>query len=195
METKGEVRISPKYSRDDYHKLKLSPTSDNTTWETAVNIFRDRINGRYLNQIDLLSKDINANGFTIMALNCLLIEAFYQFENGLDETEKRQNKEKYSSFLKKIDSVSFNNVTLAEDFYSYIRCGILHSAQTKAESRLSDREGFVVAVEDGVLVISVKGFTDLVKKHFNNYSSMLLDGSDSILRKNFVKKMKFVCRK
>ena len=78
METKGEINISPQYSRDDYHKLKLSTTSSESDWKCAVNILKDRIQGRYINQIDLLSDDINANGFTIMALNCLLIEALYQ---------------------------------------------------------------------------------------------------------------------
>jgi hypothetical protein len=60
METKGEVNISPQYSRDDYHNLKLSETSSTPDWERAVNIFVDRIQGRYINQIDLLSNDINA---------------------------------------------------------------------------------------------------------------------------------------
>lgn len=195
METKGEVKISPKYSRDDYHKLKLSLASDTCAWKTAVDIFRDRIQGRYLNQIALLSDDINANGFTIMALNCLLIEALYQFKNGLDKTETRHNREKYSGFLKTMDPASFTNGTIAESFYSNIRCGILHSAQTKAETRLSDREGFTVSVEDGVLVVSVKGISNLVKTHFEEYAVKLLDVNEIDLRNNFIKKMTYVCRK
>ena len=194
METKGEINISPHYSRDDYHKLKLSETSSGSDWKCAVNILKDRIQGRYINQIDLLSDDINANGFAIMALNCLLIEALYQFENGLKET-KNSNKEKYANFLKQMDSVSFSVGSTAEDFYTHIRCGILHSAQTKAESRLSDREGFVVAVENNVLIVSVAGLTKLVKNHFNSYASRLLDPNETELRKNFIKKMTFVCRK
>ena len=194
METKGEVNISPQYSRDDYHSLKLSETSSKPDWECAVKIFVDRIQGRYINQIDLLSNDINANGFTIMALNCLLIEALYQFENGLKET-KNSNKKEYSDFLKQMDSTAFSVASVAEDFYTHIRCGILHSAQTKAESRLSDRTGFVVAVENNVLIVSVIGVTNLVKHHFTSYAGRLLDSSETDLRKNFIKKMKFVCRK
>lgn len=194
METKGEINISPQYSREDYHKLNLSATSDSSIWECAVDIFKDRIQGRYINQIDLLSNDINANGFTIMALNCLLIEALYQFENGLKET-KGSNKEVYSNYLKQIDPISFGVGTVAEDFYSNIRCGILHSAQTKAESRLTDRDGFVVAVENKVLIVSVAGVTNLVKSYFTSYTSRLLDSKEQELRKKFIKKMTFVCRK
>jgi hypothetical protein len=194
VEAKGEINISPQYSRDDYLNLNLSITSSSLDWETAVDIFKDRIQGRYLNQIDLLSCDINANGFAIMALNCLLIEALYQFEHGLKET-KGSNKEKYAGYLKTMDAASFNTGTVAEDFYTNIRCGILHSAQAKAESRLSDRDGFVAIVENNVLVVSVDGLTNLVKNHFNNYAAKLLNPAENERRKNFIRKMGFVCRK
>ena len=85
--------------------------------------------------------------------------------------------------------------SIAESFYSNIRCGILHSAQTKAETRLSDREGFTVSVEDGVLVVSVKGISNLVKTHFEEYAVKLLDVKEIDLRNNFIKKMTYVCRK
>lgn len=75
-----------------------------------------------------------------------------------------------------------------------VRCGILHSPQTEAESRLTDREGFVVTVENGVLVVSVNGVTNLVKAHFISYADRLLDSKEQALRKNFIKKMTFVCR-
>lgn len=195
METKGIIKISPKYGKSDYHKLKLSLNSDESSWKAAIDIFKDRIQGRYLNQIDLLSCDINANGFAIMAINCLLIETLYQFENGLEKTEERKNKEKYTDFLKKMDSVSFDSDTKAESFYFNIRCGILHSAQTKRGARLSDEEGFVVKTENGVLIVSVKGVTDLLKKYFNKYTKKLLDANETELRKNFIEKMKYVCRK
>lgn len=120
MERKGEVNISPRYSRDDYHILNLSAQSSESDWEKAIDIFKDRIQGRYFDQIDLLSCDINANGFAIMALTCLLIEALYQFENGLKET-KGANREKYASFLRQMDPISFGVGPVAENFYTDIR--------------------------------------------------------------------------
>lgn len=194
METKGEINISPQYSREDYHNLNLSLSSDDSTWTLAVNILKDRIKGRYINQIDMLASDINANGFTIMALNCLLIEALYQFENGLKETTG-SNTTSYANFLRKIDSTAFFNDAIAKDFYTNIRCGILHSAQTKAESRLTDREGFVIVVENNVLIVSVKGVVDLVKSYFDSYCAKLLNPSEVKLRENFIKKMTYICRR
>ena len=193
METKGTVKISPKYSKCDYHNLKLSLNSDEKNWKTAVDIFIDRIQGRYLSQIDLLSSDINSNGFVIMAINCLLIETLYQFENGFEET--KENKKEYTAFLRKIDANAFNTNRKAESFYSNIRCGILHSAQTKKGARLSDEEDFVVKMENSVLLVSVKGVTNLLITYFNEYAKKLLDNNEIELRENFIKKMKYVCRK
>lgn len=89
----------------------------------------------------------------------------------------------------------FNTKDIAESFYTDIRCGILHSAQTKNESRLSDREGFVVTFEGCTLVVSVKGVSSLLKTYFENYLQKLSNASEVILRRNFIKKMTFVCRR
>lgn len=119
--------------------------------------------------IDLLSDDVNSNGFTIMALNCLLIETLYQFKEGKDKTPSHQNKEVYSDFLMQEFPHEFNTKNIADSFYTNIRCGILHSAQTKNESRLSDREDVVVTFEGNTLVVSVNGVSSLLKTYFERY--------------------------
>ena len=40
----------------------------------------------------------------------------------------------------------FGNIDIANKFYTLIRYGILHSAQTKEKSRLSDGERFVICM-------------------------------------------------
>lgn len=52
------------------------------------------IRGRFLEQIQCMINDNNLmkDGFSIMALNCLLIETLLQFKYGLDQTPARQNK-------------------------------------------------------------------------------------------------------
>lgn len=195
MESKGEINISPNYSKEDYLNLNLSIHSCESNWGEAITILKDRIEGRYFNQIELLSDDINANGFTIMALNCLLIETLYQFKEGKDKTPSHRNKEVYSDFLMQEFPLVFNTQNIANSFYSNIRCGILHSAQTKNESRLSDREGIAVVLEGNTLVVSVKGMSLLLKKYFQWYLQKLSDPNEVTLRNNFINKMKFVCRK
>lgn len=195
METKGEVNISPNYNKDSYLNLNLTLQSSESDWNTAIAILKDRIEGRYINQIDLLLNDVNANGFTIMALNCLLIETLYQFKMGKDKTPNRKNKEVYSDFLMQEFPYEFRTENIANSFYTNIRCGILHSAQTKNESRLSDREDVVVTFEGNTLVVSVKGMSLLLKTYFEHYLQKLAVPNEVILRNNFINKMKFVCRK
>ena len=48
MEYKGEVFISPVYKKKDYLNLKLINDRDSAQWEKAIEIFSDRINGRFL---------------------------------------------------------------------------------------------------------------------------------------------------
>lgn len=194
METKGEINISPNYSKKDYLDLNLSVQSCDADWIAAIAILRDRIEGRYFNQIDLLSDDINSNGFTIMALNCLLIETLFQFRDGEEETP-RPNSKTYPVFLLQEFPSAFRDQKIAKSFYTNIRCGILHSAQTKNESRLSDREDVVVTFEGNILVVSVKGVSSLLKAYFEHYLQKLSDPNEVILRNNFINKMKFVCRK
>src|SRR5438874_2383721 len=83
-------RISPKYRADDWKALNLSdPKSPD--WSTAIDIFRDRIHGRFLAPVDAIANHTDCqiqefSGFTIIAIDCLLIETLNQFYQGIDET-------------------------------------------------------------------------------------------------------------
>lgn len=193
METKGEIHISPKYHKNDYLGLNLRQNSSQEKWNAAVEILRDRIYGRYFNQIDMLSADINANGFTIMALNCLLIETLYQFKEGKKRTPS-DNKANYATFLNTEFPKDFDDQHIAERFYSDIRCGILHSAQTQNESRLSDCTDKATKLDGTTLIVSVSRVTQILKIYFDGYTNKLLDENEFDLRNNFIKKMKYVCR-
>ena len=56
------------------------------SWKRALEIFDDRIQGRFFEPINTLKgKDINQNGFAVMALDCLLVETLYQFYSSITE--------------------------------------------------------------------------------------------------------------
>lgn len=135
MYNKETPYISPKFTKYQYLKLKLSINSDDETFDKAIEMFKDSIIGRFLGQIDILKGDCYKNGFSIMALECLLVETFAQFYRGLDDTIGTSRQE-YTDFL--VNRLTcFRTKTIAEKFYSYIRCGILHQAQTKPHSGLT----------------------------------------------------------
>ena len=194
METNGNIYISLIYRKCDFTRLNLQPEISYENWNQAVNIFNDRINGRFINPINTLRDQASENGFAIMAIDCLLIDTFYQFENGLDNNAKN-NKKNYSTFLHETFSNLFPTKAKAEEFYTRIRCGILHSAQTKEKGILTTDRQSPIEFQNGVLYVSVEGFTDCLIQYFNEYKRKLLNADNQELRANFITKMNFICNK
>ena len=191
MYNKDTPYISPKFTKDQYLRLNLSINSDEETFDKAIKIFKDRINGRFLEQIDLLKYDCCKNGFSIMALECLLVETLAQFYKGLDDTIGVSQQE-YTDFL--VNCLTcFRTKTIANKFYSYIRCGILHQAQTKPHSGLTFNSQTTIKYEKGFLMVDVERFIDEMNNYFDNYCKLLKDKTQIQLRENFIKKMNFIC--
>ena len=159
--------ISPKYTKQQYLALNLAMNSDDQTFDQAIEIFEDRIIGRFLEQINLLKDDCCKNGFSIMALECLLVETFAQFYRGLEDTIGVSQQE-YTDFL--VNCLTcFRTKTIANKFYSYIRCGILHQAQTKPHSGLTFNSQTTIKYEKGFLMVDVERFIDEMNNYFDNY--------------------------
>lgn len=70
----------------------------------------------------------SANGFLLMAVCCLVVEALESFRQGW-ATSDRHGERAFSSFFERYPEVrSLHGV--APQFYKHIRCGILHQAET-----------------------------------------------------------------
>ncbi|MBD8035043.1 hypothetical protein [Solibacillus merdavium] len=197
MEFNGESRISIDHTKEHFLGLALDLNSDKN-WDQAIKIFRNRIEGRYLNVIDELinRKSLLEDGFIIMALNCLLIETLLQFRDGSDET-KGGNRQRYSEFLEEEFPHIFN-LKLAKKFYSDIRCGILHSAQTKGKSKLTFDKDYVVKFDksgrEGYILVDVKNFTLEIKAYYFRYLEMIEQNVGEV-REKFRDKMLYICLK
>lgn len=184
--------ISPNYTNEDWRDLDLSKEKD---WQKAIDIFEDRIKGRFLEIIDTI-QGLPYSGFAVLALNCLLIETLQQFRKGQGQTPRSKSKEYFSEFLTERFRNFFNRQT-SEMFYNQIRCGILHQAEVKKSSRVLIREGvpLVSLADDGEgLVINRKLFHKQLVHEFEKYVSALQGPSNVTLRANFKKKMDRICR-
>lgn len=191
MENDNRILISPRFSKDDYLDLHLTQNSSDENWIQAVSIFDDRLYGRFWVPINILSTNINENGFAIMALECLLIETLLQFDLGVEETPSG-NCQKYSQFLKNHLSEHFNNKT-SRRFYSDIRCGILHSAQTKRGSMLTTKTDYVINFQNDILSVSVEGLTNALLDYYNDYKDRILCRNNVDARRKFIDKMNCIC--
>jgi hypothetical protein len=188
------MRISPNYTVRDYKNLDLSTEEG---WQKAINIFEDRIRGRFLKFIDRI-ECCEFSGFIVMAIDCLLIEALKQFHEGEAYTPRYKSKEFFTGFLTQgVFSKFFETNDLAEMFYDQIRCGILHQAEIKKNSRLFIRKNIplIAKTNDGKgIIINRKLFHKKLVEEFELYLSKLKSPNENKLRGNFKKKMDYICR-
>ena len=196
MFTNNRRYIAENETRDDYIALDLRLSSPDYKWSRAIEIMRNRIKGRYLDPMNVLIHDnVNKNGFAAMALCCLLIETLMQFREGLPMTPSGENLDYYKDFLKQQIGEVFNTQK-ASRFYKDIRCGILHSAQTKNGSCLTFDTNYVVQIQgNGVMMVNVQGMYDVIDGYFERYCTELVNTQNVTLRKNFINKMDDITKK
>lgn len=187
------LKISKNYSVQDWKKLSFADEAD---WQKAIEMFIDRMETRFLEFIRLIER-MEHSGFVVMSLDCLLIETFEQFQNGVRRTPAKKSRDYFVNFLTSRSFGSFFSKALAERFYDQIRCGILHQAEIKGDSRiiLGKPNLLVKPSNQNGLIINRKLFHSQLVKEFEDYVSKLRknDPPDQRLRDNFRKKMNYIC--
>lgn len=191
-------------TREDYIELDLKLDSLYWKWKNAIEIMERRIKGRYLEPMRILiEEDPDKNGFAAMALCCLLIETLMQFRQGSPSTPRGMNRQYYTAFLKNqlkdVYDGEIRNVfdgEMANRFYGEIRCGILHSAQTKNNACLTYNRGYIARIQgNDVLMVDVVGMYCAISDYFIRYCDDLGNPRNEVLRRNFINKMDDITNK
>lgn len=185
------MRISPSYKVSHWQSLNFSTEGG---WQEAIEIFKDRIRGRFLEPISRMELYGYA-GFAVIALDCLLIETLQQFKEGLSRSSS--SRDSFVRFLTESSFSSYFSKEAAGLFYEQIRCGILHQAETKGSSRIVARRDspLVEHSHDGKgLVINRCLFHKQLVSEFEAYIARLRDASNVDLRMKFKRKMDHICR-
>lgn len=209
----GDAYISPEFTVSDWKNLDIG-NSANPDWDRAIEIFHDRLDGRFLAPVDAVRNHKRYaiqeySGFAIVAIDCLLIETLGQFYHGFDETPKPRDtalnpthcthRQFYMRFLEEISTLAphFDTDPKRKLFYLHFRCGILHQAQTKKKSRIRYGEPAMVAFADAAdpdqgLIVDRNRLHDALIKEIADYEAILKSGADAQKRANFIKKMDFI---
>ncbi|MGB6130654.1 MAG: hypothetical protein WCC14_09505 [Acidobacteriaceae bacterium] len=94
---------------------------------------RGRLEERYFRPVDLMPAD-QKNGFLIMAVSCLTLEALESFRRGWPSTE-RHTKAAFRGFLERETRFApFSRHAI--EFYKHVRCGVLHQGETSGAWRI-----------------------------------------------------------
>ncbi|HEC36343.1 MAG TPA: hypothetical protein ENI39_07400 [Anaerolineae bacterium] len=194
------LRIAPSrygghWTIEDWKGLDFSTEEG---WQRGVDIFEDRISGRFLGIVEAI-QGYEFSGFAVMALDCLLIETLQQFYEGKAETPRGQSGKYFRRFLTRTSFSEFFDTKKADVFYSSIRCGILHQAEIKGTSRILIRSGTPLvswAQDRNGLVINRRLFHQQLECEFRHYVARLRqnDPPDEELRRRFKRKMDAICQ-
>jgi len=193
--------IAPNVTNDEYKKLNLDD-SNSSDWARAIDIFKSRISVRYLEPVDLLIKDDEKRsplerryGFTILAIDCLLIETLQSFREGLIDIKGKSKKIFIKFLTERQNFKDFFTEELANMFYKDIRCGILHQAETMGDILVWSVGEVIGKRSDGTLYVNRTILHELIKKEIELYCNELKNKENAELRKNFRRKMDFIARK
>lgn len=115
------VKLSDSCSVADYRKLE--EVQDR---EAIASFLEARFTERYLSPIQV--EPIRKNGFTMMAIACLMIEALECFSQR-KANSKRESARMFASFFRRWHGFSMFD-PVSDEFYQHVRCGILHQAET-----------------------------------------------------------------
>lgn len=193
----------------------------NQDWKNAINLFQTRLERKFFNPIEELIKTNKqeGEGFTIVTAQCALIESLASFRTGeIFNHKKRKNapayeynesKKMFVNFLLK-DSIFKNNFWSevngkpkenspcnASDFYSDVRCGLMHEARTKnnwyinTTTRRIKTDKQFLELQDGKIRIYRSILHYRLKHAVKNYCSDLKarDRDGENLRKMFGRKL------
>jgi len=193
------MQIAPGIEAERWQALRLDePASPD--WPEAVRILEARIHERFIGPVDHLiaaeeAKPITERrfGFTVLAVDCLLLETLGAFLDGLTNTRGKSE----ATFCKFLTTRPLfkNEFTpdRAERFYEEFRCGILHQAEIGGDSKVWS-VGALLQDNGSRIIVNRNKFHDLLKAEFQGYLAELRDPAKAELRDNFRKKMNFISR-
>ena len=184
------LRISPKYTSRDWHKLD---SNNPDHWKIAAAIVKDRLDGRFLR---FASNCLRAkfSGFVVLSIDSLLAETIQQFQEGITNGHG-QSKKLITTFLKgKRFQPDFDGEARTA-FYTDIRCGLLHQAEAKEMWLIKrNQPSLLQYVAHGKgYIIDVERFHCAVRASLNDYLGLILRESSTGLRSNLWGKMDHIC--
>ena len=189
-------------------------------WNKAIAIFKNRLKTKFFDPIEnIINKnDFKGEGFTILTVQCALIEALASFRTGqIFNHRKRNSSPSYEykesgkifvdfllsasifedNFYTKSANEPINKDTPfnAELFYKEVRCGLMHEAKTKGKWIINANSNH--SREDKIFLVDREGKNSILRtvlhfrllEYINGYCEELKRIESNNLRKHFARKL------
>lgn len=178
-----KTMLSTRVSVADYKKMEQKRDRN-----AIAQFIKERISERYINPMQIDPK--KKNGFTILAVSCLLIETLESFFQGWPDTKNKSQLAFCNFFDRNKGFNSFRGE--AQSFYKHVRCGILHQGETTGGWHIR-RDGPLF--QKTSRTVNAKLFHDEIDKVLGTYCNDL-QKSDWLapIWTSFRKKMHSVCK-
>lgn len=192
------MQIAPKTHSDEWKTLTFKHEDD---WAKAIGIFEGRIRGRFTNAIDVLVADDEKKsawdrrwGFTILAIDCLLVETLQAFREGRTDTDG-VSRALSVRFLTTQPAFKpfFPTEDIASRFYYEFRCGLAHNGQVFGNGRIWSI-GRLLSVNPATrqIIVNRTAFHKSLIQEIDSYVEELKDQKNAVLRQKFRDKMDFI---
>jgi hypothetical protein len=175
-------------------------------WQKALSDFYlQRLSLRYLDPIKVLqeSGESRGEGFSIMAIQCSLIEFLESTVEGLTYRwlprgqvpgpfEYSSSRDVFVAFLRNRApfSATFDEAS-SQDFYESVRCGLLHEARTKRGWRIWAAGPVGMVADTKERIAYRNNFQAAILEFLNAYEELLPNSSQ--LQAAFVRKLDSLC--
>lgn len=215
MTLTNDVRIAGDKTVGDWFELRprLLLGANSGVWQEAFDgFFKGRLESRYFEPIKALQKlPTNGVGFSIVAIQCSLIEFLHATRKGLkyvvrnpdpNKFEYSRSKEMFVEFLTSTDPFdkifsckgkhhAFSCHCKAEDFYEGVRCGLLHEARTKKGWKIQVQAGAPPCIDFDKRIVYRDQLQDFFRLYVDAYGAEL--ASDRTLQEAFIRKFDDMC--
>lgn len=207
--TPGTTKIAGAKTVADWKALcaQLDAAPSEELWKKAFDDFyRARLETRYFAPIKTLEKNATqlGEGFAIVAILCSLVEFLestlqgkaYRYRRKGDPPLTIHEYDKsgviFENFLATRDPFStVFDKNLAKDFYTNVRCGLLHEARTKGGWLIRTGKDTSPMIEPTKKIVNRKSLQKGFGDFLDSYKSSLL--VDQALQDAFRRKMNSLC--
>lgn len=177
------TKLSSTVTVEDY--TKMVEVQDK---EKIANFISERFTERY---IAPFSNNKQKNGFSMLAISCLMIEALESFRQGWPNSD-RKSALAFCYFFDR--STNFHELKgYCQEFYKHIRCGLLHQAETTGGWHITRKKNTLF--EKDTKTIDATLFLEKVGLEVEAYANELKESEwNSQLWKKTRVKLKHICK-